>query len=116
MNEAIHFLEAINAGEPNADVIYADWLEEQGKSEADEIRDPTFVVLKEWVRFYPYCSVSQSKSHLTLKYFSQSWSRLCIKSYSEFNCFSLVCSRTSFSRSFSRLYWKSSSRFGSKCT
>ena len=43
MNEAIHFLKAISKGEPNADLIYADWLEEQGKPEADEIREPTFV-------------------------------------------------------------------------
>ena len=45
MNEEKYFLEAINAGEPNADLIYADWLEEQGRPEADEIRNPTVVVL-----------------------------------------------------------------------
>ena len=51
MNEAKHFLEAINAGEPNADLIYADWLEEQGKPEADEIRDPIVFTLREWSWF-----------------------------------------------------------------
>ena len=50
MNEEKHFLEAISAGEPNADLIYADWLEEQGRPEADEIRDPVVVFLLEWSR------------------------------------------------------------------
>ena len=48
MSEEQYFLEAINASEPNVDLIYADWLEEQGRSEADEIRDPIIVSLPEW--------------------------------------------------------------------
>ena len=35
MNKEQHFLKAISAGEPNADLIYADWLEEQGRPEAE---------------------------------------------------------------------------------
>ena len=50
MNEEQYFLRAINAGEPNADLIYADWLEEQGRSETDEIRFPPVFGLSEWVR------------------------------------------------------------------
>ena len=49
-NKEQYFLEAINAGEPNADLIYADWLEEQGRPEADEIRDPIIVALRNWSR------------------------------------------------------------------
>ena len=48
MNKEKHFLEAINASEPNADLIYADWLEEQGRPEADEVRDRVIVFLREW--------------------------------------------------------------------
>ena len=44
MNEEQYFLAAINKGEPNADLIYADWLEEQGRPEADEIKDPPVVI------------------------------------------------------------------------
>ena len=50
MNEEQYFLEAINASEPNADLIYADWLEEQGRSEADEIREPAIFTLCKWLR------------------------------------------------------------------
>ena len=77
MNEAIHFLEAINAGEPNADLIYADWLEEQGRPEADEIRDPAPVVLPIW--FGSIClsksgisHCSKAKSHVWTKCWSES--------------------------------------------
>ena len=48
MNEEQHFLKAISISEPNADLIYADWLEEQGRPEADEIRDPIIVGLVDW--------------------------------------------------------------------
>ena len=48
MSEEKYFLEAINASEPNADLVYADWLEEQGRPEADEIRDQALVVLCKW--------------------------------------------------------------------
>ena len=73
MNKEQYFLEAINAGEPNADLIYADWLEEQGRPEADEIREPVFVVLQIWC-FYPWYSFS-SQSRCWSGSFSRSWSR-----------------------------------------
>ena len=84
MNKEKHFLEAINKGEPNADLIYADWLEEQGNPEADEIKDPTIVVLFEWL-------------------VSRCWSIACLRSQSG------SCSRV-WPRSWSR----SQSRFGSQ--
>ena len=78
MNKEIHFLEAINAGEPNADLIYADWLEEQGRPEADEIRDPAPVVLGgsgEWGRSpVPSNSLSGSYSFTVNNSYSQSYS------------------------------------------
>ena len=72
MNEEQYFLEAINAGEPNADLIYADWLEEQGRPEADEIREPTIVILYRWSRSW-YCSWSRSKSCSSSSSRCQAW-------------------------------------------
>ena len=107
MNEEKHFLEAISASEPNADLIYADWLEEQGRPEADEIREPAFVVLPRWSQnrsrnrsrnwSRPY---SWSRSNYQLRYQSRSRSG----SESQFQSFSLCyyyMSR-SLSRSFTR--------------
>ena len=83
MNKEKHFLEAINAGEPNADLIYADWLEEQGRSEADEIRNDPVFVFPEWVRslawsglvsFSSYCYQSWSLSDICFE--SESWSSI----------------------------------------
>ena len=72
MNEEKHFLGAISAGEPNADLVYADWLEEQGRPEADEIRDPTVVVLRQW---------SHSQCRLTFWSRVMSWSRCNSRSW-----------------------------------
>ena len=69
MNEEQYFLEAINASEPNADLIYADWLEEQGRPEADEVRNP-IVVMREW-----HGSRSLSGSHSRFRHWSHSRSR-----------------------------------------
>ena len=82
MNEAKHFLEAISKGEPNADLIYADWLEEQGKPEADEIRADPIIILKEWSRArsrsrmhrFIYRSLSICSSVSSDRYFSVSHS------------------------------------------
>ena len=92
MNEELYFLKAINAGEPNADLIYADWLEEQGRPEADGVRDPVVLGLRQWSRYrqlseswsrYRQLSESWSKSYrcscsrsgLLSRTQSQSWSR-----------------------------------------
>ena len=89
MNKEKHFLEAINAGEPNADLIYADWLEEQGRPEAGEVRDPIIVVLQKWSRFYSrsgHWSHPRSRSHswhfASGSPLSCSWLRLCSHSLS----------------------------------
>ena len=82
MNEEKHFLKAISKGEPNADLIYADWLEEQGRSEADEIRDPAPVSFLDWshcrtgsfsrvISQVHVCSISCSSNRF------RSWSRGC---------------------------------------
>ena len=101
MNKEKHFLEAINAGEPNADLIYADWLEEQGKPEADEVRDPLIVVLRDWSSS---SSWSRSWSRSRSGYFfhsgycfhsipwSRSWSRFCSQSRSGSRSRSRSCS------------------------
>ena len=89
MNQEKHFLEAISAGEPNADLIYADWLEEQGRPEADEIRDPIVVI-----------SLDVSQSWSTSWFGSQFRSR----SFSQFR---------SWCRSNLRFCYQSCSRFGS---
>ena len=106
MNEELYFLEAINAGEPNADLIYADWLEEQGRPEADEVRDQVIVVLREW---------SWNNSRSQSQFRSRPWSR----SRSRFSFYprSWSCSRSghlssSRSRSYSRS--RSWSRFCSR--
>ena len=67
MNEEQYFLEAIKASEPNADLIYADWLEERGRPEADEVRNPAIVISSEWSRcnvdfWLLSCSMSESWS------------------------------------------------------
>ena len=77
MNEEKHFLEAINAGEPNADLIYADWLEEQGRPEADEVRDPTMVASCNWSRSLYW---SGSGSRYRNRHLSQSGHRYCSRS------------------------------------
>ena len=86
MNKEKYFLEAINASEPSADLVYADWLEEQGRPEADEIRDPTIIALIEWLRCLP---LSRSRFHFgsAPNSFSNSrsscysWSRSCSRSF-----------------------------------
>ena len=77
MNEEQHFLKAINASEPNADLVYADWLEEQGRSEADEVRE-NIVVLRAWSWFHSCswsycCANSWSLSAFSSWYCSSSW-------------------------------------------
>ena len=111
MNKEKHFLKAINAGEPNADLIYADWLEEQGRPEADEIKDPVIVALCEWLwnsfnlesRF---CFCSWSRSHFGTIFKSSSWTHF-LRSFRS-------CSESeSQSRSWSQVRYRSSSRSGS---
>ena len=101
MSEEQYFLEAISTGEPNADLIYADWLEEQGKPEADEIRDPTTVLMLNWFRSKFSC-FRESRSA------SKSVSKSDSRSMSSRRCghFSGSCSGSvSGSRYVSRVYW-----------
>ena len=73
MNEEKHFLEAISIGEPNADLIYADWLEEQGRPETDEIRIPTIISLRDWKLSNIAYPCSCSWSHSGFKSRSRCW-------------------------------------------
>ena len=111
MNEEKHFLEAISAGEPNTDLIYADWLEEQGRPEADEIRDPVVFALQRWSRsrsryrfrshsrsrsrFHQLLGSSRSQSHFW-HFTSYSFSRSChgTRLWSESSSWSLSCHRS----------------------
>ena len=111
MNKEQYFLEAINAGEPNADLVYADWLEEQGRPEADEVRDQVIVVLREWswnnsrsqsrFRSRPWSrSLSWSMPFSGSRHCSRSWPRSQSQSLSRSCSRSQSCSRfRSWSRS-----------------
>ena len=103
MNEEKYFLEAISAGEPNADLIYADWLEEQGRPEADEIRDPAIFVLCEWSRSWSW---SGSRSGSRSGSWPWSWSRSRSGSWSRSRSCS-GCRSLSRSRSRSRPVYQS---------
>ena len=102
MNEEKHFLEAINAGEPNADLIYADWLEEQGRPEADEVRDPVIVSFPNWLwltfrhfnnsrcssyhgTYYGFCSKCQSTRN-NMSWYNKSSSRSSFSLKSRSSC------------------------------
>ena len=86
MNKEQYFLEAINAGEPNADLVYADWLEEQGRPEADEVRDPIVVVSRDW-SFSQYYSESRSWSwsHFFSRSKSRNWLRSLSRTVSQYS-------------------------------
>ena len=96
MNKEKHFLEAINRGEPNADLIYADWLEEQGRPEADEIRNPILIYLVD------FWFISNSWSRSSYSYWSRSQS-----------CVRLL--PNSWCRSAYQLRYQSSARCDSQC-
>ena len=95
MNEEQYFLEAINASEPNADLIYADWLEEQGKPEADEIKDPVVIALRDWSRSR-HCSLCRNRSRSRCR--PHFWFRLYSRSHSHsYFCYQ-SCSRSGWIR------------------
>ena len=101
MNREKYFLEAINASEPNADLVYADWLEEQGRPEADEVRDPVLICLTDFW--------SHSFSNSWAAYHSWSWSRCHRHQYkygSTSGIFSYSCCRSSLTISY--WYWSRS--------
>ena len=82
MNEEQYFLEAINASEPNADLIYADWLEEQGKPETDEIRDPTAISLQTWSNYRSWSRFNHQSFSCSKYYHCRSCSRALSGLYS----------------------------------
>ena len=96
MNQEEHFLEAISASEPNADLIYADWLEEQGRPEADEIRSDSF-------SFSPFLiSLFGSSVHSSFSKSCNSWDRSRSGNFyrslsqSRYRLFSLCRSQTAY--------------------
>ena len=113
MNEEKYFLKAISKGEPNADLVYADWLEEQGRPEADEIRVPAIIVSRSYSCYSKSCSQYLSGPSFGLVCYPRP--RFCSQSrswYHPSNSRSRYCSLSvSGSRSHSRSYFRTQFRY-----